>query len=811
MKKTLLPLLHVTLLLLPSVLPLSVASLSAHDFSIDGFVSDYSLYTRFFAPEKLYLHLDRTYYTSGETIWFNGILRNASRLTEKECSNFIYVELQDGNGTDILRIKVKRHGFGFPGSLVLPETLETGSYTVRAYTLSQIDGDPEYMFNQSIDILGAGNRRELTEKEDSQDVVDVSFYPEGGRWFYGSLSVIAFKLMDARGRSVELQAEIVDQDGNLVTSVSTVHDGMGRITLFPMEGSTYFLKLPDGSKSRLPDPSSSGVSISLTHLQEKICIGVNGADLDGEPGTSGKYSLLLKDAEMARIVGEVIPGGGRRQFVVNRKLLNPGINHLLVIDSQGRIISERLFFVYGSDTASCSVTQYGNAGEARSLLSAKISVRGPDGSPLDANCSVSVVRGSLSRHCQSDNLLSYMGLTSELRGRVNNPSWYFDPSVPQKERETALDLLMMVQGWSYYNIDWMGHKDRKISVPEHAREYVQSVKGRIERLLGKKTPKKFTLFVWIPQQKSSVFVHVDEGRRFSMDSLDFCENTGFLIKVVREEEGIDYIPKWEGDTFAPDYKYFPAAGLSAAVPADDGIPLTVETVTDTLQAAVITAGEDSEGLMSGHGVSRSELELYRDRNLIEYIGMKVPSFKYDQGGMYNTQNTVFRSGATVSSDEEGTVTDADEPGEGDVKLVVDGSVQDWWMFEDLLLEDVAAISISRMADTFYGAGGGVVSLRLRSGANIGRSSETELSLTYFVPLGYQVPDLFYAPRYDRGDVFDDFDHRNTIYWNPSVRIDGGNAVVRFCNTDQMDLPYLLRAEGLTSDGRPFSVSQLITD
>lgn len=782
---------------------------AARDFSLGGFGSDYRLYTHFFAPEKLYLHLDRTYYTSGETIWFNGILQNASDSTEAACSNFIYVELQDREGKNILRVKAKRRGFGFPGNLLLPETLETGRYTLRAYTLSQIDRDPEYMFNQAVDVLGADGRKQRQAQKEAGGGIDVSFYPEGGRWFSGNMSCIAFKAMDEEGRSVDLQAAVVDQDDNFICPAATVHDGMGKVAIFPREGSTYSLKLPDGRKIRLPEPSPEGAAISLLTLPGRLCVSVSGADLSKSSGLEGKYSLVIRDRDKMRQIGDVALGGGGRQFIIGRALLAGGINHLLLVNSEGKIVSERMFFVFDTDSPQCAVKPFGNTREARSPLVARLSLTDAAGKPLGGNCSVSVVRGSLASHCQDDNLVSYMRLSGELRGKINDPDWYFDPSVPLRERETALDLLMMVQGWTYYKLDWMGDKDSKMDLPGHAREYVQSIRGRIDRWLGNKVPRKFAMFVWIPQQKFTTFVQVEEGSTFKMDSLDFSENTGFLVKVIREGGGIDYIPKWAGDVFASRHVYLPAAGHSSAVAVEDNIPLTVETITDTLQAAVVTADDAFDELLGGHSVSPSELELYRDRSLIDYVSMKAPSFRYNQGGMYNTRNVRASSGSVISIDEEGNEMIEDESSEGDVKLVVDGSVQDWWMFEDISLESISAISISKISDSFYGAQGGVVSIKLRSGVRIERSSETEPSLAYFVPLGYQVPDKFYAPRYDRGDVFDEFDHRNTIYWNPSVKIEGGNAVLRFCNTDQMDLPYLLRAEGITSDGRPFSASRLI--
>jgi len=145
-----------------------------------------------------------------------------------------------------------------------------------------------------------------------------------------------------------------------------------------------------------------------------------------------------------------------------------------------------------------------------------------------------------------------------------------------------------------------------------------------------------------------------------------------------------------------------------------------------------------------------------------------------------------------------------------VKLIVDGMEQTWDMFDDLKMEDLEKIEISNDPSTFYNAMGGYISIKIKSGVNLkSKSTETEPSMQYFVPMGYQVADYFYSPRYDRGDTFDEFDHRHTIYWNPEVRVSGGRAAIDFCNTDQLDYPYFVRIEGRTDDGRWFTLHQTI--
>lgn len=67
--------------------------------------------------EKLYLHLDKSYYGAGETIWFKGYLLNAITHRDNSPSNYIYVELVDKGDSVLYRYKYKRDTVvGFRGA-----------------------------------------------------------------------------------------------------------------------------------------------------------------------------------------------------------------------------------------------------------------------------------------------------------------------------------------------------------------------------------------------------------------------------------------------------------------------------------------------------------------------------------------------------------------------------------------------------------------------------------------------------------------------------------------------------------------------
>ena len=769
-------------ILAASALLLLPLSLCAEPTRIDTVCYRYGAYVQWCSPEKLYVHLDRTCYTAGEMLWFKGWLRNAATGSVQPSSRYMYAEVLDAKGSAVCRVKVKAGPDGFPGYIELPWTLETGFYTFRAYTLWQLNGQPGYLFHQRIRIIGEKKQRIRIPKRSPEDI-RLAFCPESGRYFAGVHCVMAVKATDRVGRSVDFSGRVVGAEGDIVTLFSTRHDGMGAFEFTPEREKAYFVETASGKRFPLPPAAAEGAVIRLRRIAGSAYISVAG--LGG-----GQASLLLRDAGTMVPLANIKCNGEVQTLRVENDFFRPGINHLLVVDEHGIILAERLFYVYDAEMPLCTVDPHPFSAQPRALVEGHILLRDRDGNPLDGNCSVSVVRGTLKDWQQTDGILSYMGLSSELSGSINDPCWYFDETVPLSERTSAMDLLMLVQGWRYYDLDRIfDPADGKI-VLRHTKELTQTVRGRIRRRLSGKMPKKFSFSLLIPKLKYYTTLDVDQADSYVIDSIDFEENTGFVIKIGRSRVGLNYIPRWEGDILAPPFVYpFPRG---YAVDGRGGFDISLGgTSTDTLQAAVVIADAGQSDILSVDGTRSEDLSHYKTMTLIEYLRMKKASFEYDGDHMVNRSGLAGHSYAQ-ETDEEGFPVETFEAPRGAVKLLVNGTEEPWWGYDMVLVEDIRSIEIANNA----------VAISLKPGTG-SRDTYRDPSLRYFVPLGYQVPQYFESPRYDRGEN-QMHDSRNTVWWSPSLPIEHGKAGFAFCNTDLQDYPYIVRIEGLTSDGRPFS-------
>src|SRR5664279_2392603 len=96
--------------------------------------NDYAAYNQFNLQEKIYLHTDRSFYVCGEILWFKVYLVNASTNQPLSLSKVAYLEIINQQHQPIWQGKIAMlKGLG-SGSFLLPFSLSSGNYELRAYT-----------------------------------------------------------------------------------------------------------------------------------------------------------------------------------------------------------------------------------------------------------------------------------------------------------------------------------------------------------------------------------------------------------------------------------------------------------------------------------------------------------------------------------------------------------------------------------------------------------------------------------------------------------------------------------------------------
>ena len=671
---------------------------------------------RVVVTEKLYLQLENNKFRSGDTVFFKGYLQNASAVAEDAPSEFIYVELLEPIHSDnphefnlVQRVKVKRNGLEsdtelgdfkiFNGYIKIPSEMKNWQYLLRAYTRWQLNFPLQYLFNCVINI---GDRIETADAKDNYtNPISVEFYPEGGKYFTDKMAVLVVKAYDKHGKGVKLQAPLLNESGDTIQMVNCGENGYGIINFIPKEDEEYFL-----NGSPLPKANSDGGTINLNNRRGNYFIrfyyksnqNITVSDsiavkLFNSMGLNTLYCIPINKNELESVIK--IPDS----------LFCNGVNQLFLQNGRDGILAERIFFKYGSQ------------------LSEK----------------------SKYNEFQEDNLISYMLLSSELKGNIYNPKLYFDENIPLEERISQMDMLMISQKSSFVDMkSSIENKENRIP-----KEYSQSISGRIK---GKNNVDR-KLLVIVPKINITELVNIGKEKSFCINNLDFTDSTLFRLSLVSESNDSGSIIIDE-EHFAPtngvEYKY--------RFLQEPGI-LYRDTDTSSeeknYELDAIVVGATGNGIYRPktpispiHATfdirqirTRKQLAKYDFMTIPEYIAMSFTGFKAMNGVLFSTRisgihHAVNAKGQPVVK-QTSTV----------VKLYVDGVESreaggpDWSTLYGYYVKDIEELAVLRGHESvLYNSASGVVFIslnRVSSSKNGDNSSNSQNSVDY-TPLGYQI-------------------------------------------------------------------------
>lgn len=430
------------------------------------------LFNKLNPQEKVYLHFDNTGYFKGERMYFKAYSIRTDTGAPSNISKVLYVELLNPSGDVVQTHKVKmEHGVGY-GDLPLDSVFGTGFYEVRAYTRYMRNWGDDVGFSRvfpvyrkpkvegdytkpQIDELSYIHRlpdgREKLDagytpgkKKRSSTSYKVGFYPEGGDLVEGLSSKVAFRILDEDGRYAEVMGIVVDPQGNDVCTVSTNSDGLGSFELTPTAG-TYKLVVTTQAGKRhefaLPEAKSEGCVLTVNTLDDNITACVK--------SSSGLHGELLGYTLMNRgnvVAYDTLTAEPLIELEYERGQLPAGVNQLTVFNSEGRILSERLFFVCPLSSDNDSIHLTTTTSELRPCGKVRVEVK----SAPNADLSFSAMDAATLTDGKTGNALTWMLLSSDVKGYIANPDYYFESD--DREHRQAADLLMLVQGWRRY--DW---------------------------------------------------------------------------------------------------------------------------------------------------------------------------------------------------------------------------------------------------------------------------------------------------------------------------------------------------------------------
>jgi len=114
-----------------------------------------SLTTTFRLEAQVYLHVDRDKYIAGEDVWFS--IYSTDQETGKLTSGSViaYIELLNPWNVPVIQSRFPLSGGRGNGMFLLPDSLSSGTYTIRAYTNRMKNLLPDNYFTHDIEICNS--------------------------------------------------------------------------------------------------------------------------------------------------------------------------------------------------------------------------------------------------------------------------------------------------------------------------------------------------------------------------------------------------------------------------------------------------------------------------------------------------------------------------------------------------------------------------------------------------------------------------------------------------------------------------------
>ena len=455
------------------------------------------------SQERVYLSFNNTHYTSGEGVYFSADIVSDPNGSATNLSSVLYVELLAPSGWIVDRQKLKIVDGRANGAFRLAENISSGLYEIRAYTAwmlnytnvdateqtidvsqpnSTISKECWGIFSRVIPIYGNDKSQICIDnsfENSDKEKLDIRFYPEGGHIIKGLPTRVAFEAKDNYGRNVDIKGWLTDGKTKL-REVHTTHDGKGVFNVLGEETSDRLtLVLDEEVKKRsfsLPKPLAEGYSLKVDEgKQMDICIARNSHTL-GQPLAlsvccRGKMNVF-KVLDMQNSMKEILS--------VCKDSLTTGVNVVTLYNQNGAILAQREVFVNKHDMESnvdvvMQPVEKVDSGYGMMDVAIKLTDKYTGIALGDENFSVSVCEKEKGMRCNYVDVLSYMLLSSEVRGYVNNPQFYFNSNDSLSKK--ALDVLMMVQGWTRY--DYTQLAKPIVSTPKYPIEKGLLIVGRI--------------------------------------------------------------------------------------------------------------------------------------------------------------------------------------------------------------------------------------------------------------------------------------------------------------------------------------------
>ncbi|TKC61202.1 carboxypeptidase regulatory-like domain-containing protein [Pedobacter hiemivivus] len=481
--------------------------------------------------EKLYLHLDKQNYLATDTIWYKAYLTKALNNNYSTLSGVMYLELFDGKNELVKRYTTPtKYGFAWGQIALDPQMMLSGTYVLRAYTNWMRNFGDSLLFEREIRIGNSDNSVAVASgSSKSQSKInspDLQFLPEGGVWVNGIKQRLGFKAINEQGKGIDLSGKILNDKNEVVATFNPIYKGMGFVDFTPNAGEIYSAVLQNGSRYPLPKTKLSGIILQVNNVEksDSLQLTINGTQ--DVLTTPKNYFLIGESRGMICFGVKLRLKGQPRKINIAKDAFPTGISRLILLDEQLKPINERLAFINHHDQLKIALNPSKQKYSIRDKVDLKINVTDQFGKPLRGAFSIAVTDDQqvLKDSLNDENIVNYQLLTSDLRGNVESPNYYFSG-----QHAAALDVLLLTQGWVSYDLP---------TKMKFSAESDYQVSGKVTNVFNKPMARTSVMLFGSGRRPIIIDTLTDESGRFTFNKLPVfdSDSASFVIRALNKNK-----------------------------------------------------------------------------------------------------------------------------------------------------------------------------------------------------------------------------------------------------------------------------------
>ncbi|MBC9915377.1 alpha-2-macroglobulin family protein [Chitinophaga varians] len=644
--------------------------------------------------------------------------------------------------------------------------------------------------------------------------IDLRFMPEGGTLVNGIATNMAFKAVNEYGKPADVKGVVLDDQGKQVAAFESLRFGMGAFKFTPQPERRYRARLsaPAGAQGDylLPVAAGNGIVMNVTR---------KGSLLQWVLRASQPLTVTLegKTRNVTHFKQVIQLQAGEQTIPVDPATFPAGIAVFTVSQLNALPLAERIVFLGQSQLLQVKVSPKKQVYRPREKVTLDITTTGDRGMPVPANLSLAVVddkKWTLADDRQ-DNILSWLLLSSELHGKIEEPFFYFKQD--ESTAPAALDLLMLTNGYRYFDYEDIVLQQNKLTYgpePQHRLAGVVTSKKNLP------VPSKVYFLHSMVPEKTVMMVETDSAGRFEVTGL--APDKYILVAVPNHKIN---------DRDGNELRITENRAMLAESKWDLAKPLMDTAVNATEAPEVQMVPEENQQRPYPGELPGRLAGMEGDRALQEVVvaGYHLLQKKSLATALVHTSSSAIVSVQTPNTALGGLGTGisatANAPGSA-THVVIRGMRSTTGINEPLFiyngvpvasgellggLGEVTAITVLKdaVAVALYGSRGANGVVVITGEGPLGEYRKVRLSPDYKLPFaavqitGETITPVrrFYAPVYTSLDTKDRNDFRETIYWNPVVQTDkDGKATVSFYNSDATT-SFRAIAEGIGYNGQ----------